>query len=63
MFISAWEGLGCANACLGVSCQAWLYGELFLHCYVDQSPAEDILQVVCRSAYLVRFLAALGQPS
>ncbi|KAF6222916.1 hypothetical protein HO133_000967 [Letharia lupina] len=38
---------------LGVSCQAWLSGELFLQCYTDQSPVEDVVHCVCRSALLL----------
>ena len=38
----------------GVYCQAWLSGELFLQCYAKNSPAEDVMQCICRSAFLVR---------
>lgn len=46
----------------GVSCQAWLCGELFLQCYTDQSPVEDVLHCICKSAFLVRSLPALRPP-
>ena len=42
-----------AHLTTGVSCQSWLYGELFQQCYADQSPAEDILHSGCRNAFLV----------
>lgn len=37
----------------GVSCQAWLSGELFLRCYAKNSPIEDVVHSICRSAFLV----------
>lgn len=37
----------------GVSCQAWLYGELFLQCYANLSPVEDVVHCVCKSALMV----------
>lgn len=37
----------------GVSCQAWLTGEIFLQCYSDQSPVEDVVHCICKSALLV----------
>jgi hypothetical protein len=37
----------------GVSCQAWLYGELFIQCYATLSPNEDVMNCLCRSAFLV----------
>ncbi|KAI4105476.1 MAG: hypothetical protein L6R37_002739 [Teloschistes peruensis] len=36
---------------LGVGCQAWVYGELFLHCYGRQSPLGDVIQGRCQRAY------------
>lgn len=41
------------NLGTGVSCQAWLSGELFLQCYTDQSPVEDVVHCICKSALLV----------
>lgn len=38
---------------LGVSCQAWLSGELFLECYKDKSPMEDVVHCICKSALLL----------
>ncbi|MCJ1260973.1 Anaphase-promoting complex subunit 5 [Lobaria immixta] len=38
---------------LGVTCQSWLSGELFLRCYANQSPIEDVMHCVCKSAYLL----------
>ena len=40
----------------GVTCQAWLYGELFLQCYASPSPVEDVVHCICKSAFLVRAL-------
>ncbi|KAL9132294.1 MAG: hypothetical protein Q9175_006534 [Cornicularia normoerica] len=37
----------------GISCQAWLSGELFLQCYTDQSPVEDVVHCICKSALLL----------
>ncbi|SLM38451.1 Tetratricopeptide-like helical domain [Lasallia pustulata] len=36
---------------LGVTSLAWSYGEIFLQCYADQSPVEDVLNCICKSAY------------
>ena len=41
---------------LGVSCQAWLVGEIYLQCYSDQSPVEDLVHCICRSSFLVSIL-------
>ena len=38
---------------LGVTCQAWLSGELFLQCYAENSPVEDMVHTLCRSAFLL----------
>ncbi|KAK3172503.1 hypothetical protein OEA41_005825 [Lepraria neglecta] len=38
---------------LGVSCQAWVYGELFLQCYASPSPVEDVVHCICKSAFLL----------
>ncbi|KAL8661367.1 MAG: hypothetical protein Q9202_005669 [Teloschistes flavicans] len=38
---------------LGVGCQAWVYGELFLHCYGRQSPSGDVIQSQCQRAYML----------
>ncbi|KAL8873489.1 MAG: hypothetical protein Q9198_007015 [Flavoplaca austrocitrina] len=38
---------------LGVACQAWSYCELFLQCYAEQSPSEDVIQIQCKSAYIL----------
>ncbi|CAO1600026.1 APC5 protein [Xanthoria calcicola] len=38
---------------LGVGCQAWSYCELFLQCYAGQSPSEDVIQIQCKSAYML----------
>ncbi len=37
----------------GVTCQSWLSGELFLQCYADESPVEDVVHATCKSAFLV----------
>ena len=41
------------NPRAGVSRQAWLSGELFLRCYADLSPIEDVVHCICKSALLV----------
>ncbi|KAL8993414.1 MAG: hypothetical protein Q9169_006363 [Polycauliona sp. 2 TL-2023] len=38
---------------LGVGCQARSYCELFLQCYAGQSPSEDVIQIQCKSAYML----------
>ncbi|KAL6713553.1 APC5 protein [Lecanora helva] len=38
---------------IGVNCQAWLSGELFLQCYAKHSPVEDVIHCVCRSSFLL----------
>ena len=38
---------------LGVSCQAWLYEELFLQCYASPCPVEDFVHCICKSAFIV----------
>ncbi|KAK4693972.1 anaphase-promoting complex subunit 5, partial [Lecanoromycetidae sp. Uapishka_2] len=38
---------------LGVTCQSWLSGEIFLQCYVKDSPVEDIVHAVCKAAFLL----------
>ncbi|KAL9014863.1 MAG: hypothetical protein Q9173_000500 [Seirophora scorigena] len=35
----------------GVRCQAWIYNELFLHCYAQQAPSIDVLQSHCTRAH------------
>ncbi len=47
---------------LGVSCQAWLIGELFLQCYAKQSPVEDVVHCICRSAFLVGLVSIVKRP-
>ena len=39
---------------IGVNCQAWSCGEHFLQCYAAQSPIEDVIHCICKSAYSVR---------
>ncbi|MCJ1230296.1 Anaphase-promoting complex subunit 5 [Toensbergia leucococca] len=36
---------------IGVNCQAWSCGEHFLQCYAAQSPIEDVIHCICKSAY------------
>ncbi|MCJ1370130.1 anaphase promoting complex subunit 5 [Loxospora ochrophaea] len=36
---------------LGVNYLAWSYGEMFLQCYANISPVEDVLHCMCKSAY------------
>ena len=44
----------------GVNCQAWLSGEIFLQCYAKDSPSEDVMQCICRSAFLVCRVSSKG---
>jgi anaphase-promoting complex subunit 5 len=38
---------------VGVSHLAWSGGEIFLECYADEAPAEDVLKCTCRMANLL----------
>lgn len=54
------ESVQVANSSIGVTCQSWMHGELFLHCYAIQSPVEDVLHCVCKNAYLVGYIDTSG---
>lgn len=40
-------------------CQSWLSGELFLQCYAEESPVEDVVHAICKSAFLVGTLVTI----